>query len=136
MKPILVVEDSDEDYASILDGLQRAQITNPVERLTDGESCLAQLTERGRRGLKPSLLLLDLNLPGMDGRTLLAEIKSDPLLRPLPVLIFTTSANPVDVAACYQNGANGYHLKPLDVPAFRQVIQDIAHYWLDKVILP
>lgn len=136
MKPILVVEDNDEDYASIIEALQRAQITNPVQRLTDGETCLAQLTERGRRRLAPSLLLLDLNLPGMDGRTLLTEIKGDPLLRSLPVVILTTSANPVDVAACYQHGANGYHLKPLEVPAFRQVIQDIAYYWLDKVILP
>lgn len=136
MKPIVVVEDSDEDFTSILDALQRAQVSNPVQRIADGETCLERLTERGSRRLDPSFLLLDLNLPGMDGRTLLAEIKSDPLLKLLPVVIFTTSANPIDVTACYRNGANGYHLKPLDVPAFRQVIQDIARYWLGKVILP
>lgn len=136
MKPILVVEDSDEDFMCILEALQRAQVHNPVQRMTDGEMCLARLTAHGKQRLDPCFLLLDLNLPGMDGRTLLAEIKSDPTLRPLPVVIFTTSANPVDVIDCYRNGANSYHLKPLDVPAFRQVIQEIAHYWLNKVILP
>lgn len=136
MKPILVVEDSDEDFTSILDAFQRSGVANPVQRISDGEACIEQLTLSGKRRLDPCLLLLDLNLPGMDGRTLLSEIKRDPLLKSLPVVIFTTSANPVDVNACYANGANGYHLKPLAVPAFRQVIHDIAHYWLLKVILP
>ena len=113
MKPILVVEDSDEDFMCILEALQRAQVPNPVQRMIDGEACLDQLTDRSSRRLDPSFLLLDLNLPGMDGRTLLGEIKRDPLLRSLPVVIFTTSANPLDVAACYRAGANGYHLKPL-----------------------
>ncbi len=80
--------------------------------------------------------LLDLNLPGMDGRTVLAEIKTHLSLKLLPVVIFTTSANPIDITACYRAGANSYHIKPLEVPAFRQVIYDIAHYWLNETILP
>ena len=113
MKPILVVEDSDEDFRSILDAFHRAGVANPAPRMSDGEVCLEGLPRSGKRRLAPCLRLLDLNLPGMDGRTLLSEIKRDPLLKSLPVVVFTTSANPVDMNACYANGANSYHLKPL-----------------------
>lgn len=135
MKPLVILEDSDEDYAAIYDALQRAQVTNPILRLSDGELCLELLLAPNKRRLEPCLLLLDLNLPGMDGRTVLTEIKAQAALKTFPVVIFTTSANPSDVSACYRAGANSYHIKPLDVPAFRQTISTIAHYWLTEVIL-
>lgn len=136
MKPLVILEDSDEDFTTIYDALQRAQVANPILRLSDGELCLDLLHAPNNRRLDPCLLLLDLNLPGMDGRTVLAEIKTHLSLKLLPVVIFTTSANPSDITACYRAGANSYHIKPLDVPAFRQVIYDIAHYWLNETILP
>ena len=136
MKPLLILEDSDEDFAMIYDALQCARVNNPILRLSDGELCLELLQAPLSRRLYPSLVLLDLNLPGMDGHALLTEIKADPALKLLPVVIFTTSANPSDVTACYRAGANSYHIKPIDVPAFRQVIYDIAHYWLNEAILP
>lgn len=136
MKTLVILEDSDEDFAAIYDALQRAQVTNPILRLSDGELCLELLLAPANRRLNPCLLLLDLNLPGMDGRSVLAELKAHATLRMLPVVIFTTSANPTDVIACYRAGANSYHIKPLDVPAFRQVIYDIARYWLNEAMLP
>ncbi|MFN8489371.1 MAG: response regulator [Caldilineaceae bacterium] len=137
VKPILIAEDNDEDYAMIIEGLRLANVQHPVQRVVDGESCLAALNKiAGKRRLEAAFLLLDLNLPGIDGRTILAEIKQMPQLRALPIIVFTTSANPVDIASCYRSGANSYHLKPLEVPAFRRVIQEIANYWLRTVILP
>lgn len=136
MKPLVILEDSDEDFAAIYDALQRAEVTNPILRLSDGELCLELLLAPTKRRLDPCLLLLDLNLPGMDGRSVLVELKEHATLCMLPVVIFTTSANPSDVTACYRAGANSYHIKPLDVPTFRQVIYDIARYWLNEAILP
>ena len=136
MKPLLILEDSDEDFDLMYDALQRAQVNNPILRLSDGELCLELLQAPTHRRLEPCLLLLDLNLPGMDGRSILAEIREHAALKGLPVVIFTTSANPSDVTACYRAGANSYHIKPIDVPAFRQVISTIAHYWLQEAILP
>ena len=71
-------------------------------------------------------------MPGLDGRDILLEIKNDEKLRLLPVVIFTTSSNPRDIQSCYCNGANSYHLKPIDLHDFEAVVEVIVDYWLNK----
>ena len=78
------------------------------------------------------LVLLDLNMHGLDGREVLREIKTDENLRIIPVVVFTTSSNPRDIQSCYRFGANSYHLKPIDLYEFEAVVQTIIEYWLAK----
>jgi CheY-like chemotaxis protein len=82
------------------------------------------------------LIVLDLNLPGTDGREVLAELKQDKNLKTIPVVIFTTSSNPKDVEGCYQYGVNGYLIKPMDTQRLRQLVQIFLDYWFEAVTLP
>ena len=107
-------------------------------RATDGESCL-ELLQRSlatNSEIEASMVLLDLSTPGLDGRDVLAEMRSDPSMAGLPVVILTSSANPSDIAYCYQKGANAFHRKPLDVVDFRGLVREIATYWLTSAVLP
>lgn len=134
-RPIVVAEDNDDDFTIIQERLTKRRIDNPVIRVTDGEACLRLLRNQGQP-MKPALLLLDLNLPGIDGRDVLEVIKSDTQLRSIPVIVLTTSANPRDIEVCYHFGVNSYHLKPLAVPEFRSIIDGIASYWTELSVLP
>ncbi len=82
------------------------------------------------------MILLDLNLPGTDGREVLAEIKADPQLKQIPVIVLTTSSDDRDVRACYQAGASSYIQKPVDLDGFMQAIERLNEYWFEVVILP
>lgn len=84
----------------------------------------------------PSIILLDLNLPGTDGRKVLEEIKQDEKLKTIPVIVFTTSSNPKDIETCYRFGVNSYILKPMSVQKSKHVMQSIVDYWLSIVVLP
>lgn len=134
-KPIIVVEDNDDDFAIIQEALIQRQIHNPIIRAADGETCLNLLRSQ-EQPMRPVLLLLDLNLPGLDGRDVLEEIKTDTQLRSIPVIVITTSASPRDIEVCYNHGVNSYHLKPLAVPEFRSIIDGIASYWTELSVLP
>ena len=135
--PIMVLEDCDEDFATVQSAAQRAGVTNPICRATSGEHCLRLLRERVRsREPAPALLLLDLNTPGDDGRDALREIRADQTLAALPVVVLSASANPRDLHFCYRGGANAYHLKPVDHAAHLRVLQQILGYWLGSVVLP
>lgn len=94
------------------------------------------LRGEGTAPIRPALVLMDLNTPGTDGRETLAVIKADPLLRDLPVVVVTTSANPKDLAFCYHAGANAYHVKPVRYGEHVQVLVDVLGYWLGHVALP
>jgi len=139
--PILLVEDSDEDYAAVARALDGMPALASLQRCTGGDEALDYLHGLGRfadprRAPRPALILLDLNLPGKDGRAVLTEIRSDEHLRSIPVVILTTSKHRRDVEWCYQHGANGYHVKAIDYSSFRDEMRLLVAYWLSVCILP
>ena len=137
LAPILVLEDCDDDFATVQSAAQRAGLANPILRATSGEQCVRLLRERMRkREPRPALLLLDLNTPGDDGRDALREIRTDEALGGLPVVVLSGSANPRDLGFCYRGGANAYHVKPVDHSAHLQILQQIFTYWLGCVVFP
>lgn len=134
---LLVIEDSDEDFAAFERIARRAAIPNPIYRCADGDEalvCLHQIASADSP--RPSMILLDLNLPGTDGRDVLRQIKQNPALKTIPVVIFTTSSNPRDVEACYQQGVNGYLIKPIDVVQLKRTVQLFFEYWFGVSLLP
>jgi CheY-like chemotaxis protein len=140
-RPLLIIEDSDEDFEALSRMMAQHEIVNPVYRCVDGEEALEFLYRQGSYNdsnlyPRPSLIVLDLNLPGTDGREVLAELKQDKNLKTIPVVIFTTSSNPKDVEGCYQYGVNGYLIKPMDTQRLRQLVQIFLDYWFEAVTLP
>lgn len=142
LAPVLLVEDSPEDFEATRRALQRAGLPNPLAHCATGDEALAYLFARKNAGGEaakakpPALILLDLNLPGTDGRQVLAEVKKDETLRQIPVVVLTTSSDERDVAACYLAGANSYIQKPVDLKAFRLAVASLRTYWFDTVLLP
>ena len=140
-QPILLVEDSPEDFEATVRALRRAGLANPILRCEDGDEALDYLHRRGRyadpaTAPRPGIILLDLNLPGTDGREVLAEVKADPLLRSIPIVILTTSTDERDVERCYLSGANSYIMKPVDLDGFMRAIQRLKEFWFEVVIVP
>lgn len=137
---ILVVEDSDEDFATVIDAARRAGIPNPIRRAISGDECVRLLRESvlqpRMQNAVPALVLLDLNTPQGDGRDALREIKQDDALRAVPLVVLSTSSNPRDLAFCYASGANAYHIKPVVHTAHLQVLEKIFDYWLSGTELP
>lgn len=135
---ILLVEDSPSDANLTIKGFVNAKIANHLRWVEDGETAMNYLRQEGEfaNAPRPDLVLLDLNLPGMDGREVLTEIKSDPSLKLIPVVVLTTSTDEHDVLRSYNLNANCYVTKPLDVYQFIQVIQLIQDFWLAAVRLP
>lgn len=137
--PILLIEDSNEDYTALKRAWQQTGRSNPIHWCRDGDEALALLREcepETENAFCPSLILLDLNLPGTEGREVLETIKRDDRLRAIPVIVMTTSSNPRDVIDCYQRGANGYQLKSANYEAFKLDIQRTADYWLGTALIP
>ena len=135
---LVVVEDSDEDFDTLFEAAREAGITQTIHRVDTGGDCLALL--RGQRNdaliplpALPALILMDLNSHGVDGREALVTIKSAPRLKEIPVVVLTTSANPKDVAFCYQAGANAYHVKPVRYDQYRLLLSGLLQYWLYAV---
>jgi CheY-like chemotaxis protein len=135
--PILVVEDSDEDFDSLREAAAAVGITRVIHRGASGDDCLAMLRGDGnvRLALLPALIVMDLNSHGVDGREALVAIKSDARLKEIPVVVLTTSGNPKDVAFCYQAGANAYHVKPVRHDQYSLLLRSLMHYWLEIVTL-
>jgi CheY-like chemotaxis protein len=141
VQPILLVEDSPEDFEVTRRAFRKSGLKNPVVHCTDGDQALDFLHRRGRyadpaMSPRPGIILLDLNLPGTDGRQVLEEIKSDDGLKQIPVIVLTTSSDERDVAACYRAGANSYVHKPVDLEGFMKAISRLNDYWFEVVILP
>jgi CheY-like chemotaxis protein len=141
LRPILIVEDSDEDFEAIMWAWKKGKLCAPVVRSKDGEDALDRVFRRGayvhsdpRR--IPALVMLDLNLPRTHGRAVLAAIKRDADLKTTPVVILTTSSNPRDVEVCYREGANSYIVKPGQMNRLLEILQRIEGYWMDVVRLP
>ncbi len=138
---ILIVEDSDIDYETTIRAFKKSSMANPVQRCEDGEEALDYLYHRNQfsdkdKSPRPDLILLDLNLPGTDGREVLEEIKKDPKLKTIPVIVLTTSSDDKDIEKCYQAGANSYIHKPVDLQGFFEAIQRLKDFWFEVAILP
>jgi CheY-like chemotaxis protein len=138
---LLVIEDSNEDFEAFHRYVQQSPLTIPIYRCADGDEALAFLYRTGRyvdpqSAPRPGLILLDLNLPGTDGREVLQQIKQDEILKLIPVVIFTTSNNPKDITTCYQQGVNSYIVKPMNFTRLKQNIKILIDYWFDTNMLP
>jgi len=139
--PILVVEDNPEDFEATRRAFNRSGLVNPLHRCVDGDSALDYLYRRGpyadpAASPRPGIILLDLNLPGTDGREVLAEIKADRRLKRIPVIVLTTSSDERDIQACYDAGANSYVQKPVDLHGFVEAIRRLREYWMEVALLP
>lgn len=132
---ILLVEDNPADVALTEEALQESKLANRLMVAEDGEQALAILRRKGTHAQapRPDLILLDLNLPGMDGREVLAEIKGDQALRRIPVVILTTSKAEEDVFRSYDLHANCYITKPIDLQQFVKVVKVVDEFWLTIV---
>lgn len=138
--PILVVEDSMEDFTALNRAFRKNSVTNPIIRCEDGDQALEYLKGYGQHPewptILPAIVLLDLNMPGTDGRGVLDAVKQDPALQAIPVIVFTTSSNSRDIAECYRLGANSYLTKPIGYSELEEKVKLIVRYWLDASELP
>jgi CheY-like chemotaxis protein len=140
-QPILLVEDTPEDAEATLRAFKKAGMANPIFHCKDGDDALDYLRQQGQytdpaKAPRPGMILLDLNMPGTDGREVLSEIKADEKLRQIPVIVLTTSADERDIQVCYRDGANSYIQKPVDMKGFLESIQRLVDYWYHIVLLP
>jgi CheY-like chemotaxis protein len=138
---ILLVEDNDDDFFATTRAFKKVGLANPVQRCTNGDQTLDYLLRRGEfsepdKAPRPGLVLLDLNLPGTDGRQVLRIIKADPDLKKIPVIVLTTSRARQDIEKCYADGANSYMQKPVDMAGFVQAIAHLKEYWFEVALLP
>ena len=139
--PLLIIEDSNEDFEAFQRFLRQSSLDIPIYRCLNGDQALAYLYRTDRytdpeSAPRPGLILLDLNLPGNDGREVLRRIKQDDDLKSVPIVIFTTSNNPKDIEACYRQGVNSYIIKPMDFRLLKRSIQTLLEYWFDITVLP
>lgn len=135
---ILLVEDNAGDVRLTREALKEAKIRNQLYVVGDGVDAMAFLRREGsyRDAVRPQLVLLDLNLPRMNGREVLAQIKQDESLRRIPVVILTSSQAEADVLSAYDLHANCYITKPVDLAQFLTVVQAIENFWVTIVTLP
>jgi CheY-like chemotaxis protein len=136
---ILVVEDNPADAFLIQEALSQEKINdNELSMVMDGQEVLSFLRQEGKYAgvRRPDLILLDLNLPKKDGRVVLAEIKEDPLLKHIPVVVFTSSTAPRDILQAYALYANCYIIKPIDLDNFFRVIRSLVSFWAPTASLP
>lgn len=135
---ILLVEDSPSDVMITQEALREARLLNEITVVEDGVQAMAFLRREGHyaSARQPDLILLDLNLPRKSGREVLAEIKSDPALKIIPVIVLTTSSAEQDVLQAYELHANCYIVKPVEFANFVVAVQSIRQFWLTVVTLP
>lgn len=136
MQCILIAEDNEEDF-EIIRRIFNRSIGVPLIRCRDGEDVLNYLTNPPEKSAgRPSLILLDLNMPGIDVREALTRLKSDPELRSIPTVILSTSTSPKDVGYCYDQGANGYMSKPVNYQDLEHNLRGLVEYWDHVMVLP
>ncbi|MBI1274410.1 response regulator [bacterium] len=137
VQSILLVEDNPDDYEATMRAFKKASLYNPVDWAQSGQQALDFLKHSAGKGQAlPGLVLLDLNMPGMDGRQTLHHIKQDKSLKRVPVIILTTSDDERDVEACYQMGANTYVQKPVSFEGLIEAIKRLKEYWFEIALLP
>jgi chemotaxis family two-component system response regulator Rcp1 len=135
---ILLVEDNPGDVRLTIESLKESKVRNNLHVAPDGVQAMEFLRREGQHAgaVRPDLILLDLNLPRMDGREVLAEIKSDAGLKIIPVVVLTTSRAEQDVLRSYELQANCYITKPVDLEQFITVVKSIEDFWFTIVTLP
>lgn len=133
-QPILIVEDSEDDFDATKRAFGKANLFNRIEHAWSGEEALSYL--EGNLNDRPGLILLDLNMPGMDGRQTLEAIKRHQSLKQIPVVILTTSDDERDIRGCYELGANTYIQKPVDFDGLIAAIRRLKEYWFEFALLP
>ncbi|CAN5617090.1 response regulator [soil metagenome] len=135
---ILLVEDNPGDARLALEALKESKVHNNLHHVSDGVEAMKFLRQQEEHAdvPPPDLILLDLNMPRMDGREVLEEIKEDPDLRPTPVVVLTTSEAERDLIKSYGMHANAYIVKPIDLDRFMEVVQAIEEFWFSIVKLP
>ena len=138
---LLLAEDDPDDCLLVRQALEKSPPINDLRCVEDGEELLDYLRRRGKfadpkQSPRPGLILLDLNMPRKDGREALREIKSDPKLRAIPIVVLTTSKSEEDVTRAYNLGVNSYITKPVRFAALVEVMQAIGKYWFEIVELP
>jgi CheY-like chemotaxis protein len=138
---ILMADDDDDDYLLTQKALKQSKLLNKLIRVKDGEELIDYL--RGENSfannkdyMRPGVILLDLNMPRKDGREALKEIKSDPKLRDIPVVVFTTSKAEEDIYKSYKLGVNSFITKPVTFDSLINVMQTLGRYWFEIVELP
>ena len=134
-RDILLVEDNPDDVELTLLAFEEANLANRMVVVSDGAEALDYLFARGRHTQRdasqlPSIVLLDLNLPKLDGREVLQAIRANPATKGLPVIVLTTSAEPLDVESSYALGVNSYIQKPVDFEQFVWAVKQVGLYWL------
>lgn len=139
-KAILVVEDNPADFFATERGLRKAGLANPIVHAESGEQALDYLQGQGSYAAdgpqKPGIVLLDINLPGLNGGEVLEKIRADERLKLVPVIMLTTSSDERDVQMAYRLGANSYIQKPVDLDGFMAALRRLKDYWFELVILP
>jgi two-component system response regulator len=138
---ILLVEDSVDDYEAAIRSFKTAHLDNPVHWCKTGQDALDYLKREGTyahgpSAAKPALVLLDLNMPGIDGRKVLAIVKQDLALKKTPIVILTTSSDERDVTQCYELGASTFIQKPVDFDGLIGAVSRIKDYWFGIALLP
>ena len=135
---ILVVDDDDADAFMISEALESSGTQTTVNRVSDGREALDYLRREApyQDAHRPDLILLDLNMPRMDGRETLAAIKNDEQLKAIPVVILTTSGAPPDIVASYQHRANAYVTKPFTLDDFESTVRQIDRFYREVASLP
>ncbi|HTT74006.1 MAG TPA: response regulator [Thermoplasmata archaeon] len=135
---ILMAEDNAADARLVREVMAESKILNELHVVPDGVEAMAYLRRQGKYAgaARPSLIFLDLNMPRKDGRQVLAEIKSDPDLKRIPVVVMTSSKAEEDIARAYDEHANCYVRKPIDFDQFHTVVKTISQFWFTAVELP
>ena len=139
--PILFAEDDEDDYFLAVDALREARLANKIFHVHDGEELMDYLLNRGEYAdktayPKPGFILLDLNMPRKDGREALKEIKENPELRRIPVVVLTTSKSEQDIFTSYDLGVNSFINKPVSFEGLVDAMKILGKYWLEIVELP
>ena len=141
-KTLVIVDDSDDEYDIMVRAIKRVgDIHNPIVRCASGDDILDYLNGRGayappNKPDRPGMIVLDLNMPGTDGRAVLKQVKSEPTLKDIPIVVMTNSSNQDDIGLCYQLGANTYFVKPMEWSEFLEIMRSIRDYWLARAAFP
>ena len=135
---ILLVEDNPGDAELVLDFLEQSKVRNTIHWVKSGDEAMGLLHNLGQHADKPmpDLILLDLNLPGKDGREVLSEVKADQKLKHIPIVVLTSSKAEADIAGSYNLNANAFITKPVNLEQFVKVVRSIDDFWLSVVKLP
>ncbi len=141
MKPIniLLIEDSEGDIILITEALEEGRVINNITIMKDGWEAVQYLEKKGQYkdiAILPDLILLDVNLPKLNGHEVLSRIKGNEKIKHIPIIMLTTSSNEVDIYQAYKNHANCYITKPVDVKRFMEVVTSIESFWISIVQIP